>query len=310
MRLPVRSRIVPKRTKSERKAQRAHLSLEEASISEKTRARYSAGLQLLLPILQLVRAIDDLDFLLTDWVEQMWSDGQPLYKISDALCGFHFYEPWSRKKIPNTWRLFAVWRKLEVPSRAPPLTSTLIDAMAMFCIHHDDLPMACLLLIGFYGLLRTGELLSLRACDLLISTNRAIISLLDTKSGQRQGVSEMVHVDHWMTVETLQALQDLRKSQGHPQGLLWASTASEFRRRFNLCCSKFDLGSFGFRPYSLRRGGATHLFQHSRSMETTLLAGRWQSQRTARIYISDALSFLPSMVLSPTAKRMVQRFSP
>ena len=46
----------------------------------------------------------------------------------------------------------------------------------------------------------------------------------------------------------------------------------------------------GFKPYSLRRGGATAYFRASGSMELTLERGRWSSARVGRIYINDGLA--------------------
>ena len=48
--------------------------------------------------------------------------------------------------------------------------------------------------------------------------------------------------------------------------------------------------SFGFKPYSIRRGGATAYFRVTRNMEATLDRGRWSSARVARIYINDGLA--------------------
>ena len=54
-------------------------------------------------------------------------------------------------------------------------------------------------------------------------------------------------------------------------------------------------GLVGFRharltPYSLRRGGATwHLHRYG-SLSSTTILGRWQQEKTARIYIAGAAS--------------------
>ena len=68
---------------------------------------------------------------------------------------------------------------------------------------------------------------------------------------------------------------------------LWSACGAAFRKRFAQLCHVFDLDSYNFRPYSLRRGGATDLFQRTQSMEAALIRGRWESSRVARIYISD-----------------------
>ncbi len=50
----------------------------------------------------------------------------------------------------------------------------------------------------------------------------------------------------------------------------------------------FELDQFDFNFYSLRRGGATYDFASHGSMERTLLKGRWESTRSARVYVNEA----------------------
>jgi len=44
-----------------------------------------------------------------------------------------------------------------------------------------------------------------------------------------------------------------------------------------------------FKPYSLRRGGASHYFRLTGDMARAVEIGRWRDVRTARIYINTAL---------------------
>ena len=305
-----RPQLVTKRTRAERKAQRRNILLEDATITDKTRERYFNGLSRLLPTLERVQQLNGLDYAVSQWIEDQWADGEALYLVSDALCGLHYYEPWSKGKLPMSWRLFSAWRKLEIPTRAPPITSQLIRSMATYALNHHDLSWATLILVGFYALLRTGELLALRPCDILLSAHHAIISLPNTKTGKRKGAQEMVHLDDVFTLEVLGALLRSRETWQAMDSAIWRTSASSFRFRFAHYCKRFGLSQFQFRPYSLRRGGATHHFQTTRSMEAALLLGRWESARVAKIYISDALSFLPAMRYSKFTKQMLARHPP
>ena len=305
---PVKVKLLARKTKAQRKESRAKITLEDAGLSDTTRARYGAALYLLLPVLETVQTLQGLDYAISAWIEEMFTAGEPQHLISDALCGLHWREPWTKRSLPNSWRLFHVWRRLEVASRAPPLTSRLIRSMVAYCLAHNDIQMAAAFLVGFYGLLRTGEILNLRMSDCLITNGHCILSLSDTKSGKRKGTAEMVHISDVLTVEVLHTLQQIRRLELCPAGLLWNLSPAVFRHRFAFYCHKFDLTRHGFRPYSLRRGGATHIFQQTRSMEYTLMLGRWGSNKVARCYISDALSFLPAMTLSPHTQMMLQSF--
>ena len=61
-----------------------------------------------------------------------------------------------------------------------------------------------------------------------------------------------------------------------------------------------------WRPTSLRRGGATEDFLRHGQLDRTMLRGRWNSQKTARIYIDAAMQDRPSTQVSPS---MTLRFN-
>ena len=58
------------------------------------------------------------------------------------------------------------------------------------------------------------------------------------------------------------------------------------------------LERFAFRWYSVRRGGASAQFRAHGQMEKILVRGRWESSRTARIYLTDGGGALTSVLLS------------
>ena len=306
----VKWRFCTKTTRKERIKQRKGTSLRDATITERTQERYFVGLQKLLPVIDGVSALEHLDMAVSDWVELSWSRGETLGSVSDALCGLHHFEPWTRKQLYHTWKLFAAWRKLEGPSRAPPLTASIIAALANYAISHADIIFAALILLGFFGLLRTGEILQLRACDILVGKHDLIISLPNTKSGSRNNAAEMVQVDDVMTLETVREVILLRKATNNLKTPLWDYSGQAFRDKFAHHLRRFHLTNHQFRPYSMRRGGATHLFQITGSMEAAMLKGRWGSPKVAKIYIADALSYLPAMTFTDYARSMLKLWNP
>ena len=306
----VRWKFCTKSTKTERASQRKNFTLRDAAVTERTQEKYYIGMRQLLPLLKTLTNGHELDEAITDWIEQCWKEGETLGLINDALCGLHHFAPWTKKQIPQSWKLFAVWRKLEGPSRAPPITANIVYCLANYALEHCDIIFAGMSLIGFFGLLRTGELLNVRACDLLADKKNLLISLPNTKSGTRHSAAEMVQVSDPFTLEVIREVKAYRVDNNCLKVPLWDFTPQSFRDRFAYHLRKFDLVSHGFRPYSLRRGGATHLFQVSGSMELALLKGRWSSPKVAKIYISDALSFLPAMEYSDLSRRMLQKWNP
>lgn len=102
---------------AERVKQRDLVVLKDAALSDKTRVRYYDGLKRILPILLRCQDITCLDDDVADWIQIRWEKGDTQYQISDALCALH-WEPW---KLPQSWKIFQIWRKLESPNRAPPM---------------------------------------------------------------------------------------------------------------------------------------------------------------------------------------------
>jgi hypothetical protein len=58
-----------------------------------------------------------------------------------------------------------------------------------------------------------------------------------------------------------------------------------WRTLFSDYIRKLKLTQWEYRPYSLRRGSATHLFVKTGSLDKVVVAGRWSAVKTARIYI-------------------------
>lgn len=303
-------RFCTKTSRADRVKQRSKVVLRDAGLSEKTQERYYVALRRLLPTLLKTEDLSELDERVADWVQLRWVRGDTQHQISDALCAAHHYEPWLRGKLPTAWKLLSVWRKLESPNRAPPLVAEVVHAWALYAMDHRNLQFAAMILLGFFALLRTGECLQVRPIDLMFGEGTAIVSLTHTKTGLRNAAKEMVSFDDYMAVEILREICYLRKKEGHDKVPLWTKSPQCFRNAFAHHCSRFDLMRHKFRPYSLRRGGETALFQNTGSMETALLKGRWQSSKVAKIYLADGLSHLPGMTWTPKAKQMLELWSP
>ena len=146
--------------------------------------------------------------------------------------------------------------------------------------------------------------------DLMAKGERGLISLKDTKTGLRNAAQETVSFEDHITLEFVRALIEVKQRQNLQRVPIWMRSAQSFRNIFAHHCKRFGLEAYNFRPYSLRRGGATHLFQATGSMEMALLKGRWSSSKVAKIYLSDGLSFLPGMTFSQNSKEMLNKWSP
>eukprot|EP00438_Fugacium_kawagutii_P000376 Skav221431 [mRNA] locus=scaffold4701:53936:64847:- [translate_table: standard] len=187
------------------------------TVQPKTRERYNRALERFFRYLrerdlQLPRQKSLLDPLISDYIEWLWSQGEGRSLASDSIAALQDRDPSIKGHLSSCWRLLKTWASHEILNRAPPLTEEAVQTLAGYALFHDRSAFALSLLVGFYGLLRTGELLGLRNQDIVQSgpTSVAVISLGLTKAGQRVGASESVTISE---EDTLRRLWQWKQSQ-------------------------------------------------------------------------------------------------
>lgn len=296
-------------TRQQRQRARQNIVLEDVGVTDATLQRYFLAVERLTPVLELARSESELDDLVAEWIQNEFEDGTPLHLVGDALSGLHHFAPYTRKRLTQSWRIYGIWRKFEVPFRAPPIPQDICLAMAGWCIDNGELVMGALLLLGFHCLLRTGEILQLRPCDFVMDQYSGVVSIPSSKSGIRNNTRESVTIRDPITLDVLQVAVDLRNQLGFLRTPLWDRSGSAFRSLFKRVLVELDLAALNFRPYSLRRGGATYEMQTHGLMEKTLIRGRWKNSGVARLYICDGLAMLPHLSMTYRAKFQVAKYS-
>ena len=189
-------------SKEERKKIRKKLgSLKQLTVQPKTKERYQTGLTLFFKFLareglSLPEKREEMDGLVSDYLEHLWSEGEGRATASNFLAALQDSQPKLKGALPGAWRLMRTWSTQEVPQRAPPLSETVLLAMVGWSILHEHYSFALSLLVGFHGLLRTGELLGLQAWQIHMTGKKspAVVSLGWTKSGKRQGAAESITI--------------------------------------------------------------------------------------------------------------------
>ena len=81
---------------------------------------------------------------------------------------------------------------MEPPLRVLPISPLMVLAISGACVRLGRIAEAAAFLVAFDALLRPGELYALTAGDVTWARGRAVLSLRNTKSGQRKGATEMV----------------------------------------------------------------------------------------------------------------------
>ena len=77
--------------------------------------------------------------------------------------------------------------------------------------------------------------------------------------------------------------------------LLVSVSPSSFRHWFSKALQETGLNELPYKPYSLRRGGATQVFLDSQSYAAVCQRGRWAAEKSARVYIQDSIALLTQL---------------
>ena len=289
------------KTASERQQIRRELgSLKDLTVQPKTRQRYDKALQQFWDYLRqqgivLPRQVNQMDALLSDYIEHLWESGAGRALASDSIAAVQDADPQIKGHLQGTWRLLKAWNANEIPNRAPPLPEEALEAMVGVVIFKKEYGFAVSLLLGYYGVLRTGELLSVTSKDISLTSPKgpAVISLGLTKGGKRTGAAESITITLEQPLKWLWAWQ-----RGVAESTPLCATPSVWRKMFNDTLETLNFEAASFRPYSLRRGGATFWFKKWGSLDRLLLLGRWHAAKTARIYINEGLAVLANLRLT------------
>ena len=120
------------------------------------------------------------------------------------------------------------------------------------------------------------------------------IVLTDTKTTKRHHQTEFVMVDD----PAVQACVHWARKHRH-FGRLVGHSPSQFRKKWKSYITALGLDADEFTPYSLRRGGATYDYIQTGSLDRSLVRGRWQSIKAARIYVRQGEELLAKLTFTP-----------
>lgn len=287
-----RKRITSEGDKAERALKRAKLgSLKDLQVAPGTLTRYDKALRFFFAWLTWMQmALPDshwgVDDVASAYICHLWEEGEPLHFANDCLSGLQFYISFLQTRLKSSWRLARAWSKREMPARAAPVSPMIVVGFIGACVSCGWWDVAALLATGFLGLLRTGELFSLKNGQVEILGHTVFLSMEETKTSARKNAQEMVTFGGEMVMMLL-TIAGAGLDPGEP---LLRRSAGQTRRILQLVVEMFGLEMFRILWYSLRRGGASWEFKRSGSMDRVLVLGRWEHARTARIYVNDALA--------------------
>eukprot|EP00435_Cladocopium_sp_Y103_P007248 s2633_g2.t1 len=270
-----------------------------------------------------------IDELLAAFVQELnQTDSSASLRIAKhGVLFMQIWQPRLKKCLPTTWSHLLAWEELRPVSFRPPLPIAFLIAMMLEARLHslksensegeDWLVFSALIGIGFFGLLRPGEIFSLRACDISLPNDislgcaAAVVRIRHPKNARQMGRQQYASVCHPDVTNWL--VWAVKRCQSN-QSYLWQGSQQKFRSFFRNCCKRLKIGHCKFSPASLRAGGATWYVGRSRSDIGKLrFEGRWSNLRALEHYVQTARSQqLLLQVADQTSERLsrfIQRHS-
>ena len=239
------------------------------------------------------------------YLEGGWADVDPLSLAGDTLSGISHFLPDMKPALKDAWRYYGAWRNKEIPTRAPPMLEYIVEAMAHNTFSSGKVQLAFILLLSFDIFLRPSEALGIRALDISFEKDcqSMVINLGYTKAGQRKGQKEIVTCrNQQLCVLAKMIVKDLA-----PGEYIYKKVMYHYRSEFYQVLKNIGLDEMNFKPYSLRRGGATAAFRKGASWEQIAEIGRWSAHPTMRIYIVDAMAELTSFDVPAHVELSIRR---
>lgn len=255
-------RILEGNSQEERVKQRRTLgTLKQLTVQPSTRKRYDVALQQFFDFLRshhlvLPTNLKLMDNLASDYMEHLWATGAGRARAADTLASLQDQQPQLKGQLGGAWRLLRAWNQTELPNRAPPMPLEVLDAMVGLALFRKQPLFALSLLVGFYGLLRTGEILNICKSHVAVAqrSSSVLISLGFTKGGKRHGASESVKLTVQDVIRRMQQwVEDPCSSSSlTPPSHVWRNMFSDY-------LDTLGFSELRFRPYTRLGGVALHL---------------------------------------------------
>lgn len=277
-----------------------------AALAQATQRRYLAALALFDDWCAQVdfswrsMVAEEQDWVAAEYVLHLFDDDAPVAVARDAIAGLQRMYP--GRRYVTAWRVVTGWALRAPPVRAPPLPARLLCAAVTLLAAAGKHSVALSLLLAFTGLLRIGEVLQLRLRDVRLTLDGVVLLLPRTKTGPHQ----RVHVQSLCVGRFLRAFLKL-----HPKELdnrLCDVSYGIVGRWLRRSTAVLGYENVAFRSHSLRRGGATQLFIDGAELSRIMIYGRWQNERSCRLYIQSAEAELLSLenAVSPALQSRIR----
>ena len=176
-------------------------SLRYAGLHASTLRAYKRALKAFLAYankssIKLFRS-SQLDECVSSYLDQCFQEGEPLSYAGHLLSALKRFHPHLKFKLPEASQFYKNWTKTYHPTRALPASWELTEGLMGYALSHHQERLGLLVGLGFIGMLRTAEMLSLTFQHLVIHRDERSVSMVIPTAKTSTGNPQVIQVsDH------------------------------------------------------------------------------------------------------------------
>ena len=241
-----------------------------------------------------------IDDVLIDWIQHEFDAKKTLY---DTTCGVLAIQRRYKLqyRLPGAWSAIRTWRQARPSKRRRPLSPFMWKCIVLGLLARAGLPganawlwvgTAVLVLVGFSGLARPGELdgllishVGLPGDERIGGGTMAVLLIMSPKNRAHMGETQFIAIESKAVIRWLEWWIDGRKQHEHV-----FPRYADASRCFKEVVAELGLEEIGFTLGSLRTGGATAHFRQFRNIAALQYLGRWANPSTLAFYPQETMA--------------------
>jgi integrase len=256
--------------------------------------------------------------LLTAYIQHAYEKGEHIRHSRHAILAVQTAHRHLRGKLRQSWDGLQSWAEELPSSLRTPLP--LLCFKAMVCLSRifglsskgraafTWFVFANLLELGYWGMLRPGELFNLKREHVALPSSGilsveafTVLMIIKPKNKRSMGYKQFATVRSC----SASAWSDFLFKDMDGASKLWHMSLAYFAKIFSKVVKHLQLSTFHFTPASLRAGGCTHAYQTGNEPSRLKFQGRWKSESSVAHYIQESMAQLVLIQLSPEAVNLL-----
>ena len=209
-----------------------------------------------------------------------------------AITGIQDEFPQPRVHLALAWQVDAKWQRAEPGRCRAVLSAPVLRAALCVAMLWGWVQWATVTMIGFAGMLRPGEFLTLRRQDLMLprDTNFSVSALyVHLRNPKTARFARRQHVK--ISDPDIILFVDSLFSGLHLDAKLYSASPGAYKSQWNSIMKHLGLphrqAEHGLTPGVLRGSGATHLYLQTEDISLIAWRGRWARVKTLEFYLQE-----------------------